>query len=64
MLRTSVGKNLDSPYLSRVNWETRDVGWPILLPWSVYYFSPYPGPKYHIHVFESDVKVALSARIW
>ena len=23
----------------RRGWKTRDVGWPILLPWSVYYFS-------------------------
>ena len=35
--------------ISRVNchpsrrrgWQTRDVGWPILLPWSVYFFSPH-----------------------
>ena len=23
----------------RRGWQTRDVGWPIFLPWSVYYFS-------------------------
>ena len=35
-----------------------------LLPWSVYYFSSYPGRKYHIRVFEPGAKVALSARVW
>ena len=29
----------------------------------VYYFSPYPGGKYHIHFFEPGVKVALLARV-
>ena len=42
----------------------KDVGWPIILPWSVYYFSPYLGRKYHIRVFEPGAKVVLSARLW
>ena len=32
------------------------------LPWSVNYFSPYPGRKYHIRVFEPGAIVALSGR--
>ena len=37
---------------------------PILLPWSVHYFSRYPGRKYHIPVSEQGGNVALSARVW
>ena len=49
----------------RLGWQfTRDMGWTILLSWSVYYFSPHPGRKYHIRVFEPGAKVALSARVW
>ena len=44
--------------------QTRAVGWPILFPWCVYYFSPYPGRKYHIPVSEQRGNVALSARVW
>ena len=44
----------------RQGWQTRDVSWPILLPWSVYYFSSYPGRKYHIRVLEPGAKVVLS----
>ena len=39
-------------------------GWPILFPWYVYYFSPYPGRKHHIPVSEQGGNVALSARVW
>ena len=46
------------------NWQTRTVGWPIFLPWCVYYFSSYPGRKYHIRVFEPGTKVVLSVRVW
>ena len=44
--------------ISRVNC-TR-CGLAILLPWSVYDFSPYPGRKYHIRVFEPGAKVPLN----
>ena len=61
---THLGRKKLGQSISRVNWQTRDVGWPILLAWSVYFFSPIPGRKYHIRVFEPGAKVALSARVW
>ena len=51
-------------HISYKLWLTRDVDWPILLPWCAYYFSPYPGRKHHIPVFEPGGNVALSARVW
>ena len=48
----------------RRGWKTWDAGSPILLPWCVYYFSPYSGRKYHIRVLAPGTKVALSARVW
>ena len=44
--------------------QTRSVGWTIFLPWCVYYFSSYPGRKYHIRVFETGTKVVLKARFF
>ena len=50
------------PPSQRRRWQTRDVGWPILLPWSVYYFSSHRGRKWHIPVFASGGNGVLSAR--
>ena len=41
---------------------TRAVDWPILLPWSVYYFSSHRGRKCHISVSEPGGNEALSVR--
>ena len=41
---------------------TRAVDCPILLPWSVYYFSSHRGRKCHISVSEPGGNEALSAR--
>ena len=46
----------------RPKWQTRDMGWLILLLWSQYYFLLHPGRKCHIRVLEPGSKVALSAR--
>ena len=41
---------------------TRAVGWPILLSWSVYYFSLHQDRKCHISVSEPGRNEALSTR--
>ena len=60
-------------FTSRVNWHwslrpgyqfTRDVDWPIFLPWCVHYFSPYPDQKYHICFFEQRAKVTFWVSVW
>ena len=37
---------------------------PILDPWCIYYFSTYPGRKYHIPVYEPRAKMVLPVRVW
>ena len=46
----------------RLGWQTRDLGWPILLPWSVYYFSSHRGRKWHIPLFAPGGNGVLSDR--
>ena len=47
-------------YHSKIVYYARAVGWPILLPWSVYYFASHRGRKCHISVSKPGGNEALS----
>ena len=63
-MRKAHGQPISRVNCLRLGWQARDMDRLILLPWNKYYFSPYPGRKYHISVLKPGAKVALLSRVW